>query len=961
MEKNSSSSGISPPNAAVTQNLANVNSTSLHFLNATRPTWMTGTIQYPTASTPLTPRRLPQDNDGPPRMPLPTPSTTTTHLTTAITQNNDGPPGIPLPTPSTTTIPLTTAITQNNDTHAKIPPPTAGTTTAPPTTALRQDNHADPEIPPPTISTITALLVPPPSPLITHATSSLNSLGWGPVQQHQPLHFSSNQSSPIATQPPSIVGPTPFTTSVTVPLKRAAEVRNDDASKRLRLATDPAHPLPCPSLTPQPANMASYNERLQAAIEAARQQSPYKTLNTIEIQRVALLSQASKEHDLFFLLLHQLHCLAFLHPPSITRLGFGQAEKAGLVTLDPILGQNSFISRPVLTCFANFPCRADNLENAAYVQSVDQVKNYLVSLGFKWDGLRQTCLRRRFPPCWEELLYYFSVSSMPALATLYVSLDRHISPHRHANWESQSLHLFCRSRDQYESLRRQPGFRLSQFLNNAIHDFGLEYQNMLATFGSIQLPPAPAPPPGQSHPTAPGPVPPHHAYTGVATNAAVPARPAIAAPMQHAQLLQPVAPGAPSSRSTSRRSGQPSSSSLTFGPTAVLSTANQAMQPIIWPVPRQALSSSPVPPPSQNNSALGLNGHLPLTYDHLLPPPGFQMAQASHANPDIIAIHQLQLRSPSFAVAADGRGEATATRLYAYMDDFALSPQRVSQPDHFFLWNFDLSAELLAHRPGRLPASRVSQAPGAREYGPGCILLRLNCIKQDAGAPTPGPGAYAETATSWPAFVFVSLNETEDVELRRKTHWGRDRATDITDLVSPGRNTLSLSYHPQSAEESDAFFLAVQVFRVADQDSVRALVKTMDEATAVAAMAAPLNESGQDDEISCADVGLSIDLIDPFMAKIWTTPVRGRRCKHRECFDLDAFLISRASSEEKNYYRLKEPDRWNCPICGRDARPQELVIDGFLVKVRATLEADGNLEARAIRAFLDGSWIPRIG
>ena len=52
-------------------------------------------------------------------------------------------------------------------------------------------------------------------------------------------------------------------------------------------------------------------------------------------------------------------------------------------------------------------------------------------------------------------------------------------------------------------------------------------------------------------------------------------------------------------------------------------------------------------------------------------------------------------------------------------------------------------------------------------------------------------------------------------------------------------------------------------------------------------------------------------------------------------------------------------DEWRCPLCKADARPQSLVVDGFLVEVRAKLAERGLLGTRSIIVEADGSWKPK--
>jgi hypothetical protein len=118
------------------------------------------------------------------------------------------------------------------------------------------------------------------------------------------------------------------------------------------------------------------------------------------------------------------------------------------------------------------------------------------------------------------------------------------------------------------------------------------------------------------------------------------------------------------------------------------------------------------------------------------------------------------------------------------------------------------------------------------------------------------------------------------------------------------------------------------------------------------------SSQNDDDEIAMVSSDISVDLSDPFTARIFETPVRGSNCLHRECFDLETFLITRNSKPK----RPQQPcmiDVWKCPLCGRDARPYSLQIDDFLASVRARLAEQDNLDVKAIWIDADGNWCPK--
>jgi hypothetical protein len=110
-----------------------------------------------------------------------------------------------------------------------------------------------------------------------------------------------------------------------------------------------------------------------------------------------------------------------------------------------------------------------------------------------------------------------------------------------------------------------------------------------------------------------------------------------------------------------------------------------------------------------------------------------------------------------------------------------------------------------------------------------------------------------------------------------------------------------------------------------------------------------------DDEITIVQSTLTIGLFDPFsQAKMCDIPVRSKACPHNDCFDLDTFLQSRPRKGDASV-----ADHWKCPICKSDARPQMLIVDGFIEDVQKQLELQGLASTRYILVQQDGSWQPK--
>lgn len=127
--------------------------------------------------------------------------------------------------------------------------------------------------------------------------------------------------------------------------------------------------------------------------------------------------------------------------------------------------------------------------------------------------------------------------------------------------------------------------------------------------------------------------------------------------------------------------------------------------------------------------------------------------------------------------------------------------------------------------------------------------------------------------------------------------------------------------------------------------------------------------TNSDDDMQLMTNDISISITCPFLSKMFNIPARGKSCRHRECFDLESFLETRALEQPRNLdaewsrkfgdEKLVSAAYWVCAICGKDARPQELVVDGFLRDVRERL-IESDPEARMIVVSEDGSWKVKV-
>jgi hypothetical protein len=369
-------------------------------------------------------------------------------------------------------------------------------------------------------------------------------------------------------------------------------------------------------------------------------------------------------------------------------------------------------------------------------------------------------------------------------------------------------------------------------------------------------------------------------------------------------------------------------------------------------------------------------------YPPLLPQLGQEPIQGINQNYKIVALHQAHLRSPKYQTSSPQDVTKPAVRLYQVPSGCVLSPQILGQNCPYFNWQFEVSADHFERKakdflsitdPGN-PAS----AELVRRVTGGSRLYRLKCVEVSANTmPTSMPeDVWVTRETVWPSGIFLAFNNKQ-LEVRRKLHHGKDLTIDITKYLKGGLNTLTCSVL-RTTEETKLgknFAIAVEVIEIITDDRIKELPVQLKEPEARNIITKSLNgglhgkgdgstvadkDKDEDEEILVVDAHISIDITDPYTARVFEVPVRGKKCLHRECFDLQTFLETRKArtSERDREMAPTSPDEWKCPICKKDARPQNLVIDGFLQKVRKELAERDQLDVKAIRVQADGTWEP---
>ncbi|KAA3680203.1 uncharacterized protein DEA37_0007409 [Paragonimus westermani] len=101
-------------------------------------------------------------------------------------------------------------------------------------------------------------------------------------------------------------------------------------------------------------------------------------------------------------------------------------------------------------------------------------------------------------------------------------------------------------------------------------------------------------------------------------------------------------------------------------------------------------------------------------------------------------------------------------------------------------------------------------------------------------------------------------------------------------------------------------------------------------------------EDGDDDNDLVMPNTLPVQLLCPLSKCRIEVPVRGRACRHVQCYDATTYLI----------INERKPS-WNCPVCDKKTYYEDLLIDGFFLDV---LNSPATQELDEVVFHDDGSW-----
>eukprot|EP00357_Protocruzia_adherens_P002559 CAMPEP_0115012466 /NCGR_PEP_ID=MMETSP0216-20121206/24752_1 /TAXON_ID=223996 /ORGANISM="Protocruzia adherens, Strain Boccale" /LENGTH=535 /DNA_ID=CAMNT_0002381525 /DNA_START=56 /DNA_END=1660 /DNA_ORIENTATION=+ len=198
----------------------------------------------------------------------------------------------------------------------------------------------------------------------------------------------------------------------------------------------------------------------------------------------------------------------------------------------------------------------------------------------------------------------------------------------------------------------------------------------------------------------------------------------------------------------------------------------------------------------------------------------------------------------------------------------------------------------------------------------GKYQIQIRCLKLD------GIG-YEHT---WPKWGKVSVNSREVMEFKMPDNPNarkrKDDAINITTLCQIGMNEIEFSMHSDPADYAVVILMIRRVPHAELSEQIReSCVMGYEEAKVNMLKSLRPSEEG---DIQIVSDFIELKLKCPITMKPMQTPVRGSKCNHQQCFNLETYL------ETISKTRMK---KWMCPYC--KSKVFRMCVDPFVKEILA--------------------------
>mmetsp|Transcript_27266 Transcript_27266/g.41780 ORF Transcript_27266/g.41780 Transcript_27266/m.41780 type:complete len:1025 (+) Transcript_27266:71-3145(+) len=249
---------------------------------------------------------------------------------------------------------------------------------------------------------------------------------------------------------------------------------------------------------------------------------------------------------------------------------------------------------------------------------------------------------------------------------------------------------------------------------------------------------------------------------------------------------------------------------------------------------------------------------------------------------------------------------------------------------------------------------------------------------QYKNVPTNPLGRDAGGAGTLPVPIVQRKQQSHDRNLWK----GMCHMLDLTPHVTNGRNPMDISICTKDSDEyafqlaicdyvsPDALMLQLMnnndkihngggvgstgITKLTPEEGLALLQKNLDDKDTVV-----LDDSdGEDDDNDGKDkdtttnsdadsVYLTCSLVCSVSLRPIQIPVRGKNCKHMQCFDLSNYLATNS---------VINGNRWRCMVCEDFLPVQDLMVDGFISKILDKHRHEVSSARDKVEIYRDGSW-----
>ncbi|PPJ51400.1 hypothetical protein CBER1_08552 [Cercospora berteroae] len=732
------------------------------------------------------------------------------------------------------------------------------------------------------------------------------------------------------------------------------------------------HPQQLQHVTQIPAASRVPKETLLARLKTKTSEL-HAVLSNVDHGRLKLLRDAVEKEDWFYQILSQIFCLHSVMP-SLLPKSLKDVPGGSWDAVEGLICSNDSVNKELLNFFADFPepimeIYSDSLNiREVYEQRARSVKAFLAALPKYWLLMLNKGFETRAPPLVEDMVDVLRLHSIVLQTTCFRAIARRFwglkdTPGTEAiirlhELDQQAYPYIMQGwrRNEQEKLQALAAFRSLFTIWNSYQQQRQQLDGASDTFPVFSIPPEIEAVFRMMPPSLASKLQPPHQPQPRVMQQQQQQRQQILPRSIHQQSQSPIQQSPLQTRASSQMWAQPQPH-VNMPPPSPMLAYSGGQTPLQSPVfAGQSHGVLAMPSPNVPPNSAAQPGQARLVKTRVFPT--FEETprpQPTHPDSNRSALHQAYLRSPILK-ASDT--DVDASKLFRHVVGYALPPATIRKKSSVQVATFNLSHTTFRRIP-KTVSSTIPGAPKVRTIDENSVLYRVRCCAVPAAGYTT-ESSWVVADNTWPEELSFELNGVQ-LDCRRKLHHGRYLPIDVTSYVLSGENKLKI-LNSRLADDKRKFDFAVAVEEIGimSYDSIKQNLGLISEQDSLAAIKKALagSDDDADDEIAVTSSNMTISMVEPLsQARLVDTPVRGVNCLHKDVFDLDV-LLSVCKRQKPDWPAVV--DCWRCPLCRGDVRPQTLIVDEFLVKVRAELERRNALDTKAIIIDADGNWKPKI-